>query len=291
MNKNDKKMILVDYKRGMDLSDVKAYGVVLNSYEYSLNPIDSFNSDEILLLNKKVKENGFKTLLNIDQIIKEEELDGFIEYFNKTFDEFDYILFSDMCVLSLTSDYSKLIYYPKTLVSSIYEVNELKALGIEAIISNELSIEEIKEIDKECSYSVEAFGFHQMFYSRRKLLSLYRDYAKLDFKEEDESYFIKEEIRDDYYPIYEFSKGTLIYTDYCYYLLDELKELENVNFIYLNGLFFDLDDYVKIVNIYSDLISNKENLNKDELFKMNYKFSKGFLNKKSVLLKEGEDDA
>lgn len=288
------KKIIVDYKMGMNLESLKknpfVFGVILNSIDYSLNPSDSFSKDELLSFNALLKEEGFKTLLNVDQIIREKDIDSFVSFLTEVNSEFDYILFSDMAVLEVVTDKKRLIYYPKTLVSSTNEVSVYNKLGINPIIANELSLEEIVEIDNSgLNYSIEALGFHQMFYSGRKLLSLYNDYFKLGVDTKDKPFLIKEEIRNEFYPIYEFNKGTLIYTDYCYYLFNELKDLRNVSFIYLNGSFLNECDYLKIINLYNRLLSGENNL-EEELLKLNYKFDKGFLKKKSVLLKEAEDE-
>ena len=278
--------ILIDYKKGMDLDNINCFGIILNSDRFSLNPTDYFELDELLKLNKLIKEKGYKTLLNIDSLIKEDEIDEFKEFFNKVWGLFDYYLFSDMGVLTLASDRSKLIYYPKTYIDSFNELNTFKDLGITSVLSNELSIEEIVEIDQNSKdYVIEVFGFHQMFYSRRKLLSLYKDYFKLDFSAKRKEYFIKEELRDDFYPIYEQDGGTLIYTDYCYYLLNELKDLKNYKFIYLNGSFIDLTSYNKIIDIYQRQVNDEASDLEKELQELNYKFDKGFLKQKSILLK------
>lgn len=291
------KKIIVDYKKGMffdTLVNNNVYGVILNSEEYSLNPLDGLKLDELLNLNKELKKYNLKSFINIDRLIKEEEIDEFVSYFKKICDLFDYYIYSDMSVLTLVNDYSKLIYYPKTYISSTNELKAYSKLNIKSFLSNELSFEEIEDIDKaNIPYLLEVFGFHQMFYSKRHLLSLYKECFNIEANVKNKELFIKEELRDEFYPIFETDKGTLIYTDYCYYLFSELDKLNNVDMVYINSAFIDLNTYLYVISLYNELISDGEieELEK-KLLSIGYKLDKGFLLKKSVLLKNsgGESD-
>ena len=286
--------LIIDYKKGMDLTKIDCFGVVVNSKDFSMNVMDAFNFEEIDNILFLIESSNKKTILNVDRIIREIDLDDILEFLDKVINKFDYFLYSDMAIYSYFEEkelLNKLIYYPKTLVSSSFELSELKYMGVNSFISNELSLEEIKEIDKKgIKYNVEAFGYHQMFYSRRNLLSLFKEFFNLEGNVRFKELKIKEELRNEFYPIYESNNGTTIYTDYCYFLFEELKELENVEMVYLNGIFIDLDVYLKVIDCYSNIIKGVEFDSLDTMNNLGIKLSKGFLMQKSVLLKAGEKD-
>ena len=285
------KKIIIDYHKGMDLNNLDCYGVIVSLKGYSLSPIKSFTLKESLLISDLIKQSNKKSFILMDKIITQLEVNKLIKDIKIIIDNFDYIIYSDMAFLSLVNNKEKLIYYPKTLINSTNEIRFYQNKKINVIISNELSIDEIKEIDKNVSYSIEAFGYHQMFYSKRKLISLYKDYYNANYVNNKKVYFLKEEKRDDLYSIVEKKDATLIYTDYCYFLFDELLELNNCDFIYLNSSFIKLETYLTIIKLYNNLLNGLDyKLELDEINKSKIKLSKGFLKQKSVLLKKGAND-
>ena len=138
-----------------------------------------------------------------------------------------------------------------------------------------------------------SFPNYKMFYSKRKLISLYDKFFSLNKDLHDKELFLKEELRNEFYPIYESNKGTFIYTDYIYCLFDELlKIVDKVNFIKINGVFIEENDYCKVVSLYNRLLNERENVSilYEELKRINSNLSKGFLLNKSILLKVNENE-
>ena len=290
--------IYVDLKREANLSEYKCDGFIINSSEFSCYNGETFSLEEALELKELVKKENKIVILNIDMIISEDDLEALLEYLDKTYKEFDYFIYSDMAIRYYFEEkniVNKLIYNPQTLVASSSELTRYYESGINVLLANELSYEEIEKICDMCgSYiNLEVYGYHQMFYSKRKLISLYNKFFSLNKDLHDKELSLKEELRNEFYPIYESNKGTFIYTDYIYCMFDELlKIVDKVNFIKINGVFIEENDYCKVVSLYNRLLNERENVSilYEELKRINSNLSKGFLLNKSILLKVNENE-
>ena len=185
------------------------------------------------------------------------------------------------------SYYSKLIYDPKTLVCT---KEELEVIPTEAFISSELSLKEIEDFkNANKSFAIDAFGYRQMMYSRRPLLSLVLPKGKAKCNK---LYDLVEETRFDRYKIYETKRnkdnyGTFVYNKGIYCLFNELKDFNNISFIRLNGMFLK-DAIIEVSKEYYNLINDLE-CNFENILKIlkdnNLELDNPFLNRESVLLK------
>lgn len=285
--------LLVDLKGLDNLEKYNAHGLIAASLEYSTHNDKSFTLDEIKTLNKFAKANNKIFIVNIDRIIEEEELEAVYNYIDKLLElEIDYFIYSDFAILSyflkkkLTK---KLIYDPKTMITNYYEADFHNSFNSLVAINNELTLSEIKEVVKAKNTMMEVYGFHQMFYSRRALLSNYEKFRGEELGLTDKKLIIEEEKRDHSYPIYESKHGTFIYTSYIYCLFKELSELQDLVFIRVNPTFLKEEKVFQVLDIYSELLedfSKAEELY-EKLKLVDSRIDSGFLYKKSVLLKEG----
>lgn len=284
--------IYADYLKNSCIQNYQCDGFIIHSKEFSCYNGDTFKIDELKENLFKIKELGKIAILNIDRIIMEEDVESLIEYLDQVNDLFDLYLYSDMAIFGYFNNLglkNKLIYMPKTLVASKYELSRYYELGVDVILANELSFDEIKEISENYNISLEVFGYHQMFYSKRNLISLYKEYFKIDEELKNKKLTLNEEIREELYPIYESDNGTFIYTDYIYCCFKELLEIkEKLNIIKVNGIFMEEEKYQKVVNIYNSLLKENNDVDRmyQELENICPNISKGFLLNKSVLLKK-----
>lgn len=284
--------IYVDYLKNSNIENYHCDGFIIHSSEFSCYNGDTFEIDELKSNLELIKKTGKKAILNIDRIIMEDDLDDLVKYLNEVKDMFDLYLYSDMAIYGYFNNLGmkdKLVYMPKTLVASKYELSRYYELGVNVILANELSFDEIKDISESYNISFEVFGYHQMFYSKRNLISLYKEYFNIDEELKNKKLTLKEEIRDEFYPIYESKNGTFIYTDYLYCFFKELVEIKDkLNIIKINGIFLDDEKYQKVVNIYSSLLKDDGDIESlyQELENVCPNISKGFLLNKSVLLKK-----
>ena len=97
---------------------------------------------------------------------------------------------------------------------------------------------------------------------------------------------MKEELRDDFYKIYQGDQGTFIYTPYIYTLFEELLELKDyIDYIRINGMFLEEQTVIKVLDCYFRLLKG-ELVTKESLKQINANISSGFLMNQSILLKD-----
>ncbi|MDE5566264.1 MAG: hypothetical protein K2I77_04690, partial [Anaeroplasmataceae bacterium] len=139
-------------------------------------------------------------------------------------------------------------------------------------------------IAKDISGFYQIFGYRLMFHSKRRLVELYGD--KLGQKLKDGKYILKEENREDYYPLIQNSYGTMIYRSYLINLLSELPNL-NMEFCYLNSSFISSEIYARVIQIYLDALNGKDlSLALEDIKDLNLKLSDGFAYQDSIYQKE-----
>ena len=291
-------ILITDYLSNESLK-LKVDGLIINSSLYSTFNDNVFSLTEIKKISKKIKEKGYLVIINCDRIIPQSE----ITLFYKFLDEikklpFDYLIYSDYSVLSFfdESSYDKLIYDSKTLVCT---KEEIEVIPTHSFISSELSLDEIKKFNEsKKQFCLDCFGYRQMMYSRRPLLTLVLPHGKA---KTNKLYDLVEETRDENYKIYEtkrnkYNYGTFIYNKGVYCLFEELKSemncFNNIFIIRLNSMF--LSNIIQEVSLeYYKLVhgvdTNYQNI-LDVLALNNLKIDNSFLARESILLKEKEDE-
>lgn len=291
-------ILITDYLSNESL-ELKVDGLIINSSLYSTFNDNVFSLTEIKNISKKIKEKGYLLIINCDRIIPQSE----ITLFYKFLDEikklpFDYLIYSDYSVLSFfdESSYDKLIYDSKTLVCT---KEELEVIPTHSFISSELSLDEIKKFNEsKKQFCLDCFGYRQMMYSRRPLLTLVLPQGKA---KTNKLYDLVEETRDENYKIYEtkrnkYNYGTFIYNKGVYCLFEELKSemncFNNIFIFRLNSMF--LSNIIQEVSLeYYKLVhgmdTNYQNI-LDVLALNNLKIDNSFLARESILLKEKEDE-
>lgn len=289
--------IFADLKKKIEIKNYNCDGIIVHSEEYSCYNDDKFVFSELEEVVNEIKANGKLAILDVDRIISENDVDNVTTYLENVYRLFDYFIYSDMAIYYFFDEkglLEKLIYDPKTLVASTKELSVYNEMGVKVILANELSFEEIKDIACYEKVCLQAYGYHQMFYSRRNLISLYKEYFSLEENVKNKKFYLEEEIRNDLYPIYESNHGTFIYTNYIYCAFLELLEIKNnLEMIRINGIFLDDEKYLKVINLYKSLLNEEEDpsILYQELVDIDSNISKGFLLNKSVLLKREENES
>lgn len=278
-------MIITDYINDESLN-LKVDGLVIHN-EYSVSTIRSFTDDEalkILFIIKKIQDKGLKAFVLMDKIIYEGELTKLKWLLREIKKTKAYIIYSDYAILNCSEDYMNyLIYYPKTLVCNS---KEAVILDTDLFVSNEITFDEILEINNNVhnkNLGIKTFGYLSIFYTKRKLLSLYNDFLEKDDFKSNHVYDLEEEIRTDRYKIYEGSFGTIIFTPFIYALKEEIEKLDNFKYFYIDTQMIDSDKVSKVIDIYN----NKDYSLLDSLFP---NLGRGFLDIKSILLKGNKDE-
>ena len=277
---------IVDLQNENNMSEYNVDGFILNSSLYSCFNGVTYSLDEINRISKKVKKLNKLVLINLDAIIEETDISSLKEYVN-SLEEYDYIIFSDMAFVNMAIETNKLFYNPNTLVASSYEKSIFDEMGINSFIANELSEDEIMSISKKTKINMMVYGYHQMMYSFRPLLSLYNEFVQENKDLVGKLFYLKEELREDKYLVFQSNKGTFVYTSYIYAAFKELLSFRNaLDFVRFNGAFIEKEKMIKVIELYHRLF-NCEEVNElyNELIEIESNIDSGFLKESSILLK------
>lgn len=263
-------------------------GAILMVPHFSLI-YEDLNVDKAI---KTLKKADKVTILALNKIFTEDEIASAYEFLDKYKDEDVLFYIADLGLIKYAKDnniLNKMIYNPETMITNYLDLSIYMNFNLDAYgISNEITINDLKEIYNQTKAPLFYLGFGKrlMFYSKRKLLSLYKEkyQAKFDF----DDLYLKEETRDDKYKIIENDNGTMIYRSYFISLHKELDDLLFIKYFYVDPL--DLDElvYLKAIQAYHDYLYSF--INKEELIenigKLGINISDGFSYFDSIYQKE-----
>ena len=238
-----------------------------------MNNIDKYNVDVLILPTKFSAMhdfvvdfqqlylfNKFQIALKMDKIISENEILELEEYIKESISfPISYYIFTDMSVYYLLKKYNldqKSVYFAKTINCSTLDILKYNNMNMKCLVSTELTVDDINKISNLENNFIYTYGFFNMFYSKRKLLSLYKEYSKINYESKNKKYYLIEETRKEYYPVFENNNGTFIFSSYAYLLFKEIELLNKNNYFYIDSTFISEDDLIAITNIYNEGFNN-----------------------------------
>ncbi|MCR5350679.1 MAG: U32 family peptidase [Acholeplasmatales bacterium] len=269
---------------------------LIDSIDYALINVPKLSiSYKDIDLDKAIlflKKNNKGIVLSINKIMHPADVLPLEKFILKYKDSEVLFYTADFGSLALFIKYNiinRVIYNPETMVTNYLDLGEFYSLGLNSIgLSSEITLNDLKLMNSKTNARIlyQTFGYRLMFYSKRKLVSLYEKQANINVDKHD--LYLKESTRNDYFPIIENDNGTLIYRSYLISLLDKLSELDFLEFAYVESTYVDKDIFKRINELFYDSIKNKNNLSKniEELKLMNLNIEDGFLYKDSVYQKE-----
>lgn len=284
--------LIIDLQKINTIESYEVEGFIINLEGFSTFNGIKFSINQLDDIAKIIKSSGKEIFINIDRIYGEDDLSQLYDLFNVLKNiEYDYIIFSDFAVyyyFDKNNDLNRLIYDAKTMGTNTDDLNFYKGKNIKVFVSNELSKKQIKLLSETNNACFEVFGYHQIFYSKRPILTLFQEFDKIEEPLNNSLFEIKELSKDMFYKIYESEIGIFVYTDYIYCAYKEIKEfVNNFSFIKINPIFLSEENLPLIISYYKDLIKNINVIENDKLIKEVYPNTKsGFLLKKSIVLKE-----
>lgn len=244
-----KKILVIpnDYKNLGAILNSGVDGVILPLEQLAVNSNVYFTIDDIKsILNLTSKE----VCVSINKIMHNEDLDRLEEALvalNKL--NIKKILFYDLAVMNICKRLEikkELVVFQDHLNASCYSNQFYKKRGIDyAVITNDITKEEINEISKYNHLMLICYGYLPCFYSRRYLISNYLEYLNKDKQEK--MYYIKN--GEDKYPIVEEKYGTTIYTKEPINLINDIETLQ-IDYIILNAFHTDEATFLQIIQDY-----------------------------------------
>ncbi len=267
-------------------------GVLISTnYSTAYNPI--LKDEEIENILKYQNECNKKVILDISFIVEDKDLDGLKEFILKYKNKNVLFLYTDIGVHQILKEdgIEKMgIYDPKTLVTNSFDANLYLDLGLDAVgLSNEIPLDDIKTITdkKQGKVWLKIFGYHQMFYSKRKLISLFLEHKNIECDFKRDNTFIKEETRDDIYHIDENKYGTIIYRSYVLSYLREIDKIKDVDYMFVDSLYMDEADFNDALKLFHDVLHSliDQDMALDYLNEM-FMIEDGFMYQDTVYKKE-----
>ena len=259
---NTKVKILISLSSLEDLN-YPVDGYVIGYDKFSLFANEYFSFEEIKDIKKK---NQIYILFNA--LINEERLEEVIFEINRLIPlGFNFIV-SDVGLLELIKERSKdniIIYQPYTLISNRLDYQTYQELLCENLgISPFIKEDDLIELSSLKGSFITALGYLPLYQSHRKIISTYLDYHHLNLN--DKKLYLKEEFRDDLYPIVENFEGSSIFKSSPISLLSNINKYK-ASFIYLDFTF--LNDFKR--DVIDALSSNDLNRLKELENKMGVK--------------------
>ncbi|MFA5543413.1 MAG: U32 family peptidase [Bacilli bacterium] len=281
-----------------NINNIEQYnldGIIISYKPFSTTSDLYVDYEDIVQINDYCHRNDKLSILKIDKIIEEKEVDELYEFLDSVHPlSIDYYIFSDMSVLSYfktKNELDKLIFSAKTLSCSYNDVLFYQQMGIKVIISNELTLESIIKISELENVVIDGYGYSNIFYSKRKLLSLFKEAKNLSEDVKNEILYIREETRKENQPIIENENGTFIYTSSKYLFFKEIEKLHNLFMFKIESLMIQEEELIKIINIYNKgLKGDLSDENYLELVKIDNDVTTSFLYKKPKILKEKSNE-
>lgn len=250
-----------------DILKTNIDGIILPLENLAVNSSIYFSLDDIKsILNITSKE----VCVCINKIMHNEDLE-LLEHSLISLNKMNIkkVFFYDLSVMNIAKRLNikkDLVIFQDHLNASLYSNNFYQKRGIKhAVITNDITKDEINEISKHNSLMIIAYGYLPIFYSRRYLITNYLKYINKD--KLSNTYYINN--NNDKYPIVEEKYGTTIYTKEPINLINDIDQI-NVDYLILNANLTKREDFRSILTSY---LTNKPD--KEEHYR-------GFIDKKTV---------
>ena len=215
----------------------------------------------------KEKDERIKVFVLVNALVEQHLLADLKKHLHDLNEcQIDGILFQDFGVLTICQDegYSfEKIYAPDTLNTNCMTLNVLKEMGIDgAFLAREIPLEEKKMIQERVFIKtmVQVHGVEYMAYSKRKLLSNYKDVTGLTFDvSKDTNIEIQANGTDDFCHIYEDQYGTHILSSKQLCALDVLNHFMCFDYLYIDGQYLSQMELLEIVSLYCQAVEAIDN--------------------------------
>lgn len=277
-----KPLLLINIANLEDLS-IEADGYILGYEKYTFFAPYLFSYEEI----KSVSHKNIYVLLNalihqkdIEEAKKEVDrlINLGVNFMIQDFGLYHYLL--------TKVNPNKIIYIPYTYICNKEELSGYyDNYGGSYYISNELTLEEIKDTLSNGHGVVTLFGYTPIYQSYRHILSLYEKEKNLSLNKD--NLYLQEYSRNDLYRVKENRYGSVVFRNKPTSLLEHYSYVKSAQYVIVDSLFLDKDLFRLIVKLSRDIIEEK--INEEDVLstyqKRGYEPSNLFKYQKTVLRK------
>ncbi len=287
-NLNSNKMTLSIYKQSTleecsSLIDVAYLNVPKYSYVYE-NDLD---------IDKAIKyclNHNIEPILTITRVYLENEVEDIKSFINK-YKDYKFAI-SDLGLLEIFKEsglINNVIYDSPIMMCNSSDLGLYASLGVNAVsMSNEIPISDIINAYRITSSNIfyQVFGRKLMFYSRRKLLSLYKEHSSSSFSLDNLS--LREEKRNYEIPIYENEYGLYCFRHYHISLLKEIHNLRFIKYIFFESLTLTDEIIKEVLTIYRNAIDKQISIEQglESISKLDLEIDDGFAYSDTIHQKE-----
>lgn len=223
-------------------------------------------------------------ILKLDQWIEEKQLDLLHDFLTEIESvPFDYILFSDFSILHFYEQRAclhKLIYTAKTLNCSLEDVSYWNDKQIKVVLSHEISLQDIEKITVLSNVVMDGYGYSTIFYSKRKLLSLFGKKYQANRHFNNQFFTIQEENKREAYPIIQNENGTFILSKERYGFIKELLTVSDFYFYKIDTVKMNESELTEIIQTIRFIVQHRQ------LPQLLPPHASPFLYQKNLVLKE-----
>lgn len=279
-----KPKLLISVKNVNDLN-LEAFGYVLGYKKFTFFASKYFSYS---FIKKHAQNKNIYVLLNA--LLHESEINLFKREINKLLQLPINFIVQDIGILNILTELispKRIIFMPYTLICNYLDAQSYAKLGVSAICpSNEITIEDTDIISQFAPVMLNAFSYVPMYQSYRKIISLFAEYKNISINKN--HLYLKEETRNDFYPVIENQYGSVIFRPYITSYIKELNNLSHAKFIYIDQLFIKNETFHKVCSLVNDYYKNKINIGiiKRELDKLNINIQDGFAYQDSFYLEK-----
>lgn len=259
-----KNKILINIENLKDIEYYKKIGI--NNFLFAVNDFSiGYKSFELEYL----KDLDCNKYLLINRILNNEDCDNLKNIINKLI-EFDGIIFEDIAVYNILKDYDiNLIWNQSHFATNTSSINYWLDMCNSAVISNELTKEEVKDIldNSNKKLILNMFGKNPIMYSRRTLLTNFnKNFGLADNK----LVILKENITNNEFKAIETDKGTFILNNKYFNLYPYINELnqEKILFYLIYPCELEKEEVLNIIN--GEKIENSDDgfMNRKTIYKL-----------------------
>lgn len=239
-----KEKILINVENLLDIEKYKKIGI--NNFLFAVNDFSiGYKSFDIETINN-IECNKF---LLINRIFNSKDVDSFKEFITKLGD-IKGIVFEDISVFNILKDSNlKLIWNQSHFATNYSSINYWLDNVYSAVISNELTYEEVRDILNKCNKPLilNIFGKNPIMYSRRTLLSNFNNNFNLENNRE---VILEESITKNEFLAKENNNGTIIFNNTYFNLIGYLENFNNDKILYylINTHELDFETMCNIIN-------------------------------------------
>lgn len=244
-----------------DYLDLGVEYFVVGAPSFSCRQALTLNYEEIAALKNKSKK--IKVFVLVNALVEQHLLENLKIHLQSLADiHVDGILFQDFGVLEICKEnhynFEK-IYMPDTLNTNDMTLSFLYEQGVDgSFLAREIPLEEKKIINSRVQMKtmVQIHGVEYMAYSKRKLLSNYKEVTNLTFDvDKKEDIQIRANGTEANCHIYEDDYGTHILSCKQICALDVLNHFMDFDYLFIDGQFIDDVLLLEVVNLYTQAVT------------------------------------